>query len=305
MIANFHSMLAAKSDPAHVDSNKSLARVQWPMLASPKLDGVRCHVIERIAVSRNLLPFRNATLQRMIGRLKLEGLDGELMVGDPLHPEAFRRCGVTNSFDGDLSELMFYVFDDFTNPHKPFVDRLARVSARIAKARIPYVQAVPHTVVRNVKELAKYEAQCLKQGYEGVMLRAPHGPYKYGRATFNEGYLIKVKQFEDSEAIILGCEELMHNANDKTLVKNGKAIRNHKLEGLVGMNRLGAYEVQDVKTGITFSVGSGFTDAERMDLWDGANLNIGKVIKYRYFPTGSKDKPRFPTFLGFRDPADL
>ena len=137
------------------------------------------------------------------------------------------------------------------------------------------------------------------------MLRAPDGPYKYGRSTFNEGYLVKVKRFLDGEAVIDSCEELMHNANEKTLVRNGKAHRNSKKEGKVGRNMLGAYNVRDVHTGVEFSVGSGFTEAERMDLWDGANLNIGKVIKYRYFPSGSKERPRFPTFLGFRDPIDL
>jgi hypothetical protein len=32
---------------------------------------------------------------------------------------------------------------------------------------------------------------------------------------------------------------------------------------------------------------------------------MGKVVKYKSQPTGVKDKPRFPVFLGFRDVVDM
>ena len=54
-----------------------------------------------------------------------------------------------------------------------------------------------------------------------------------------------------------------------------------------------------------FSVGSGFTDAQRLDFWRNAESLIGKVIKYKSFTVGVKDKPRFPIFLGFRHKDDL
>ena len=42
-----------------------------------------------------------------------------------------------------------------------------------------------------------------------------------------------------------------------------------------------------------------------MDLAYRANL-IGKAyVKYRSFPHGEKDKPRFPRALGFRDSIDM
>ena len=139
------------------------------------------------------------------------------------------------------------------------------------------------------------------------MLRDPAGPYKFGRSTTNEGWLLKLKQFHDSEAVIDDAEELMHNANEKTLTRNGKAVRNTRKEGKVGRGVLGSLLVRDIHTGVSFNVGSGFDDAERRTLWgDHANGDlVGRVIKYQYFPTGSKEKPRFPTFLGFRDPSDI
>jgi hypothetical protein len=31
----------------------------------------------------------------------------------------------------------------------------------------------------------------------------------------------------------------------------------------------------------------------------------GRVVKFKYFPTGSKEAPRFPVFLGWRADGDM
>ncbi|MFM7851045.1 MAG: hypothetical protein ACKO96_03815, partial [Flammeovirgaceae bacterium] len=53
----------------------------------------------------------------------------------------------------------------------------------------------------------------LERGYEGVMIRGLHGPYKQGRATLKQGWLMKLKEFDDDEAVIIGYEEKMKNNN--------------------------------------------------------------------------------------------
>jgi DNA ligase-1 len=295
----FKTLLAGKA-PNNLDA------ISYPISMSPKLDGMRAHVVDGEVVSRNLLPFKNLELQKRFGSLNFDGLDGEFMVGDPKHPEAFRKAGVLNSHDGDISDVKLWVFDDFSNPHLPFTTRFREASRRVLPS--PYMKMVPHKLARNPEDVAVFEAECVAAGYEGVMLRAPDGRYKFGRSTTNEGILLKLKRFEDSEAVIDGCVELMHNANEKTLVSNGKAKRNTHQSGLVGRNRLGAVTVRDIHTGIAFSVGSGFNDEERIQLWEEHHRDksvVGRVIKYQYFPTGSKQKPRFPTFKGFRDAVDL
>ena len=287
----FKSMLAGKV--------KNIEELRYPVLASPKLDGIRFHIIGGVVVSRNLLPFKNLALQKKFGKKKYNGLDGEIMCGAPTDAAAFRKSAVVNSINGDIGVVTLHVFDDFTNPGWEFRDRLIDAHQRIMD--VPGFTPVDHYYANNSEELSALEESFLELGYEGLMVRDAYGPYKHGRSTTREGWLLKLKRFEDSEAVIDDVEELMHNANEKTLTRGGKAVRNTKKEGKVGLNRLGAYHVRDIHTGVAFRVGSGFTDAERMDLWDGANLNIGKVIKYRYFPTGSKSKPRFPVFLGFRE----
>jgi DNA ligase-1 len=56
-------------------------------------------------------------------------------------------------------------------------------------------------------------------------------------------------------------------------------------------------------TGVEFEIGTGFTEADRRELW--VAPPIGNLVKYKYFAYGVKDKPRHPVFLGFRSPIDL
>ena len=52
-------------------------------------------------------------------------------------------------------------------------------------------------------------------------------------------------------------------------------------------------------------MGSGFTEEQRQIIWRRQNELQLQHIKYVHFPIGAIDKPRFPTFLGFRDPLDM
>jgi DNA ligase-1 len=50
---------------------------------------------------------------------------------------------------------------------------------------------------------------------------------------------------------------------------------------------------------------AGLNDKLRQEIWDHQEKYLGAVIKYRYQPYGMKDRPRFPTFIGFRDVRDM
>lgn len=294
----FKTMLAGKAP--------SPDQMSYPLLASPKLDGVRCHIIGGHAVSRNLSLFKNEHVQRMFGRSDFNAIDGELMVGDPTDEDVFRRTqSVTSSHNADCSNLRLFVFDDFSDPRRPFSDRY-KIACRRVVGRAQLMK-VPHTLIHNAEELGEYEAGAVGEGYEGIMTRSLAGPYKFGRSTTNEEYLLKVKRFEDSEAVIDAADELQRNNNEKTLVQSRKAKRNHQKAGMVPAGIMGALVVRDIHTGVGFNIGTGFDAAERVELWQRYKSGdlVGKVVKYRYFPTGGKDKPRFPSFVGFRDAGDM
>lgn len=276
--------------------------IHLPALLSPKLDGIRCLIVDGVVVGRSLKPLPNKYVQKIFGRPELNGLDGELIVGQPTAKEVFQvtSSGVM-SIEGE-PEVSFWVFDDFSESGG-FQRRLHTAHRRIKKQK--FCETVPHDMVANADELNSWEEDYLELGYEGVMLRHPDGPYKHGRSTAKEGWLLKVKRFEDSEARVIGFSELMHNANEAKRNELGHLERSSHKAGKVGKQILGALAVQDLKTGVEFDIGTGFTEAQRQLLWATGDNLIGKVVKYKSQPTGVKEKPRFPVFLGFRDKVDM
>lgn len=301
-MSEFKPMLASPTDGG---------KLTFPMLVSPKLDGVRCLIIDGVAMSRSLKPIPNKHVQKLFGRKELNGLDGELIVGPPTAKDVYNRTtsGVM-SIEGEPT-VRFYIFDDFSAKDKVkqnmfgqeghFEHRLLSAIRRITLE--DNCKEVKHYKANNEHDLIHYEAQFLKQGYEGMMLRLPNGPYKYGRSTAKEAWLLKLKRFVDSEAEIIGMTELMRNTNDAERNELGHLERSSKKAGMKGANTLGALIVRDLKSKVEFEIGTGFTAAQRDAIW---NLKpLGKLVKYKSQPVGVKDKPRFPVFLGFRNTIDL
>lgn len=271
---------------------------KFPLMASPKLDGVRALIVDGQVVSRNMKPIPNLFVQRVFNWLP-EGFDGELIVGKPTDKDCFRNTtsGVM-SVEGE-PDVYFYVFDKTEITGTSFSERFAELKNRVQTFKAPGLKFVPHKLIKDSFKLKLYEEEMLEKGYEGVMLRSIEGPYKFGRSTLKEGYLMKVKQFKDSEAIVKAMIELEHNENELTKDELGRAKRSSHKAGKVKAGVLGSILVRDIYSGVEFNIGAGFMDDERERFWE--HGLVGKTIKYKYFPTGSKDKPRFPVFLGIRE----
>lgn len=278
------------------------ALIRLPALLSPKLDGIRCLIIDGVAVGRSLKPLPNKHVQQLLGHQKLNGLDGELIVGLATAKDVFQvtSSGVM-SIEGN-PEVVFYVFDDFHEPGG-FQRRLRTAHRRIKNVRCCH--PVHHHLIEVADDLNHWEEVYLTLGYEGVMLRSLDGPYKHGRSTAKEGYLLKVKRFEDAEAEVIGFSQLMTNTNEAKRNELGHLERSSHKAGKVGAGTLGALQVRDLKTEVEFDIGTGFTADQRQLLWVARQTLIGRVVKYKSQPTGVKEKPRFPVFLGFRDKVDM
>jgi len=124
-------------------------------------------------------------------------------------------------------------------------------------------------------------------------------------ASLNNTRLLNPINTEFRKAIIIGVTEQMHNGNEVGTDELGRPKRSSKKAGMVPMDMMGKITVQDVVTGVEFDIGTGFTRAQREELWAQKDSLIGKIVKYKYQPAGVKEKPRFPRFLGFRDRIDL
>ena len=277
-------------------------KLVFPIYASPKLDGIRVIIKDNQVLSRNGKPIPNVFVQSLLK--SYHGLDGELIVGHPTHPNVFQltTSGVM-SIEG-TPNVRLYVFDCWYA--EGGIDaRYNEVLKITQNSSIVDIEVVPQIVINSLEELYKFEEDCLAKGYEGVMLRYPNAPYKNGRSTVKEGALLKLKRFSDSEAYILGMEPLLRNHNEPTKNALGHTERSSHIYNKVADDLLGALNVKDIHTGVEFSIGSGFTEEQRREIWNKQVELIGSIVKYKYFEVGIKDKPRFPVFCGFRDKRDI
>lgn len=288
----------------HADMEK----IKFPMFASPKLDGIRAVVLNGKLLSRSLKPIPNNFTRSIFESSDwYEGLDGELIVGSPTDPKCFNKTtsGVMSE-DGE-PDVHYYVFDQIPEYSGLDGDITFKNRYRDLQNCMPLkrVILVPQKIVWSLPELEEFEQECLSQGYEGVIIKDLNSPYKYGRSTLREGYMLKIKRYQDAEAKIISVEELLSNTNEATRDELGKVKRSNAKAGMVPQNTLGALIVKDTKTGIEFSIGTGFDEELRSKLWEDQKDIIGKIVKYKFFAYGAVDKPRHPVFLGFRDERDM
>lgn len=294
--------------PMLAASLENIDSIKFPVYVTPKLDGIRCLKIDGNIVSRTFKPIRNAELAAAVKDLLPDGSDGELIMGGTFQNTTSMVMSADKMIGNE--KAYFYWFDYVLNDHKkPYLERIGDMKKFVEEhpeiitaSPVKIIPLVP-TEINTVEELMKYESEVLEQGFEGVMLRTSHGPYKFGRSTLKEGSLVKMKKFDDDEAIITGFNELQKNTNEKTKDEFGYAKRSSHKDGKIDQDTLGSLDVN--WNGIHFSIGSGFTMEQRKEFWDQRNKLIGKLVKFKYFATGMKDAPRFPTFLGFRSEDDM
>ena len=270
-------------------------RLTWPVLGSPKLDGLRCIIKDGMALSRNLKPFRNKFVQAQLAALP-NGLDGELIVGSPREGNVLGRTqsGIMST-DGEPN-FTYWVFDRWDSATRPFKAR----HWSLYDIDHPRVQVVHHAEIVGLNDFIEYEQRAIDMGYEGVMIRGIHGHYKFGRATHNDQLLWKFKRFRDGEAIVTGLEEGVHNGNEPTIDELGRTKRSSHQAGMVGAGRVGTILATDKSTGQQLRVSTGEMTAEqRKYYWENQDKLIGHVITFKTFDYGALNVPRFSTFKAF------
>lgn len=298
----FKPMLADKLEPPFI-----LSPAKFPLYASPKLDGIRATVQNGIVYARSLKPIPNKWVQQVLGRLEYNGLDGELIVGDPT-TDCFNVTGSEVGRRDGQPAFKFYVFDYF-GPY-PFDMRLTKLKEMVAADTQGVLVLVPQVLVFDPAQLIALEKEWLEAGYEGTMIRAVSSPYKQGRSTVKEGYLLKLKRFMDAEGEIVGFIEQMTNLNEAKINELGYVSRSTHKDNKKPAGMLGSFVVRHISdnsySGVEHKVSPGcLTQDECRQVWEQRHQLVGKIVKFKYFPTGTKDKPRFPEFIGWRDEWDM
>ena len=294
----------------------TIEKTVLPTYASPKIDGVRCHIEDingkPVALSRSNKPIPNKYIQHMISKHHaLIGCDGELTVGPLSSTSLFRDTTSAVMTMTGKPDFQFNIFDHTDHPNELFFTRYETLQSLVLPK---FAVLVEQKYITDRCDLQAYEEECLKKGYEGIMVRRGDAPYKFGRSTLKEGYLLKIKRFRDAEAVIIGFEQLYHNENEAFIDERGYTAHSSHAEGMVPADMLGALIVEtdnvesiggvECHEKITFKIGSGFDQDMRWKIWHDKKQYLGRVVKFKYFDKGGKEAPRFPVFLGFRSNLD-
>lgn len=278
-------------------------KLKFPVYVSLKLDGIRCVIKDGQALSFSMKPIRNKFVQEQLKGLP-DGLDGELILKD-LKTEFREVSSAIMSEDGE-PDFYFYVFDKFIE-NEPFYNRYFKLQCTVDNLENERVKVLNQLLITNVNDLNNQIEYVKNEGYEGLIVRSELGLYKQNRSTEKEGILGRIKFFEDSEAKIIGFEEQYENTNAKVLDERGLSKRSQNNDGMVAKNTLGSLILSDIHDTfkLEFNLGTGFNDKLRQDIWNNKDKYKNLLVKYKYQPCGSFEKPRLPVFLGFRDKDDL
>jgi DNA ligase-1 len=301
-------------------------KAAFPYMCFPKIDGVRALNIDNRLVGRTGKRFKNELNTNFFSDERFNGFDGEMVVN---RITGYGICNETTSALGTIKGVIptrWCLFDyvvDGVNNHEPYSTRYHQLVNKVSClfAEYPELQdrlwVIPYERVSSQEEVNELELEYLHEQYEGLILRDPAGTYKYGRCTAKESNYLRLKRFMDSEIVVTHIiegqsnqNELKHNphgyAERSTLAENmvpngmvgticGRALKEEKMGDLIVLHKDQEIEVSPGK----------MTHDERRYFFENQDQIIGKIAKFQFFPIGVKDKPRFPTFQGFRDPVDM
>ena len=257
----------------------------YPLLASPKYDGVRMLIYGNgEPKTRTGKRIANKSIHHLLANSGLKNVDGELMSPNLSFTDL---SGLIRTIDQAKFNIGYFIFDWMGDPDMAFFGRADYLKKNIKPQRLSknkaniWIYIVPHTEVRSPDELLLFFEQQVEEGQEGIMLRSPFGAYKQGRSTLAQQYLLKLKPALSETATITGYQKLINKIGDE-------------------VEELGALLVRNEKWG-SFKIGTGFNRDQRINFWKSRRAIIGRKVKFTYAHVGNKNSPRFPSFKGIID----
>ena len=235
--------------------------VGWYM--SEKLDGVRAIWTGVDFISRNGNKF-NVPAEFKQGMPPMK-LDGELWIARGKFQSVTGLVRRKKPQMSQWANVKYMVFDAL-EIKDTFKNRLCYLKGLDLPG---HVRVVEHKLCGSAGQLDKFENKIIENGGEGVMLRDPISYYENKRSET----LLKIKSHNAAEAVVVGY-------------KPGQGKHKGKTGALICKN----------KNGVSFAVGSGLTDAERIN-----PPRKGAEITFLYQGLTDGGTPRHPTYLTVRN----
>lgn len=299
-------------------------KVKFPCIVQVKIDGVHSVNQDGLMLSRRLRAHDNKFTDSKFARSFLHGICGELTLGsDPTLPDLCNlTSGSLRTIEGE-PDIHWWVFDYCTeDTYKLGYSKRMQIFQDSVLYGIPKefnLHLIESKIVYTMEELLAFEEKALQDGYEGIMIRDPFAPYKFGRCGKTFMGVWRVKRFIDAEFRIEEIIEGRTNQNKAEVNALGLTERSTHKENMLPNAMVGTLRgklLKDVldpttkevilKEGLTVDVSPGkMTEEERKKVFQNQSLFLGKIGKFKLFPKGTKDKPRFGQFQCLRNENDI
>lgn len=189
-------------------------KISFPVDMQKKLNGLRCLAFWKenkvVLLSRGgkyyILPHISDELEKVLPKECF--FDGEIYVHGLTLQEINKLARPTKNLNTNSNILEYHVYDGgiIKNAHnmkwidrKLFLQRFSEEQKNLTKTMIE------QTIIRKDKEeVLSYERECVREGYEGAIVRIHEGVYKFG---YRSSDLLKVKSFDDAEFKIVGFKD--------------------------------------------------------------------------------------------------
>ena len=287
-----------------------IKELTYPLLASFKLDGIRCIIKDGEMCSRSLKPINNVKLHEKFEQLKAFTksasdlqpiLDGELLARSmPFNA----LSGTVRASDRELPEDMyFYLFDSVIN--EQYDTKFILRTEQLNKLGLMYpdlIKIVEQKLVHTAEEAEAYFQEALLFGCDGLILHSLDGKYKCGRGTINEGIIYKMKPYLTFDAKIIDViQSTKVNPNaEKKINELGRSVTSKKKEDRILIDKACDFVVMH-EGEAELKVMIAMTDEEKKEVWKNKESYIGRYIEYKGLMVGAKDLPRHPVYLRMRD----
>lgn len=252
----------------------------YPVYVQPKLNGVRC-LMERNG-DEIIFHSRGGKQFTTLDHIKKDALevmrDGEILDGelychlDLTFQQLVSLIKNDKKKEENADDLKRYVhfwnYDICLN--QPFRERVEHLVVQHGSIR-----SVRTLLAENEEELMYRHQRFVLDGYEGTMIRSGGDePYKF---QYRSSSLLKYKDFQDEEFLIIGAKEGVGK-------DEGKATFRCK-----------------TKDGGEFDVRCKGTDDERREQWKNHKKYLNKMLTVKFQSYSDSGVPIFPVGIGIRD----
>lgn len=251
------------------------------VVSMPKLNGLRCmYIPQRGFFSRDGKRWNDAVLAHIIPPTTDYIIDGELYCHGMSLQAINSAVGVNRIYPGPHANKITFNAFDIVEPKFNAMTRMLLLEKILRDDRDSVgMYLVDWTICKSRIELDKAYESYISKNYEGQMLKSVFGSYMpqgtKERSTMN---LQKRKAFLDAEFECIG----------RVISQEGKCA-----------GKLGALKFITSK-GITFEVGTGFTDEEREE-FIAPNYHFQRKATIKYLNLTDDGRPFNASFIGWRD----